>query len=87
MNVNLHIERLILDGLPMDQRQGPSLQAAVERELTRLLAESAPTALFNTGGTISSVKGASIQLAEGADPTGLGKQIAAAVYRGVGGRS
>lgn len=86
MNINLHIERLILDGLPVDQRQGPTLQAAVERELARLLTESAPTAPFNTGGTLASVKGGSVQVAQGADATGLGKQIAAAVYGGVRGR-
>ena len=86
MNVNLHIERLILDGLHMEQRQGPQLQAAVERELARLLTESAPISPFNTGGTLASVKGGSIQVAKGAEATGLGKQIAAAVYGGVRGR-
>lgn len=86
MNINLHIERLILDGLPVDQRHGPTLQAAVERELTRLLTDSASVAPFNTGGTQASVKGGPIQVAEGAEATGLGKQIAAAVYGGVRGR-
>ena len=37
MNINLHIERLILDGLPITRQQGPHVQAAVEAELTRLL--------------------------------------------------
>lgn len=86
MNINLHIERLILDGLPVDKRQGLTLQAALERELARLLTESAPISPFNTGGTLASVKGGSIQVAEGAEATGLGKQIAAAVYGGVRGR-
>ena len=86
MNINLHIERLILDGLPVEQRQGLTLQAAVERELVRLLTDSASVAPFNTGGTLASVKGGSIQVAEGAEATGLGKQIAAAVYGGVKGR-
>lgn len=86
MNINLHIERLILDGLPLEQRQGPQLQAAVERELTRLLSDNGPTASFNTSGTLASVKGGSIRVAERANPAGLGEQIAAAVYGGVRGR-
>ncbi|MDH3287861.1 MAG: hypothetical protein OEP48_09105 [Betaproteobacteria bacterium] len=85
MNINLHIERLILDGLPLEQRQGPHLQAAVERELTRLLA-SGSIEVFNTGGTLASIRGSSIRVAEGAKPAGLGKQIAAVVYGGLGGR-
>lgn len=86
MSINLHIERLILDGLPLDHRHAPQLQAAVERELTQLLNDSGPTALFDTGGTLASVRGGAIQVTEGAKPAGLGKQIASAVYGGVGGR-
>ena len=39
-NIHLHIERLVLDGLPIDRGQGPHVQAAVEAELTRLLTEN-----------------------------------------------
>jgi hypothetical protein len=38
MSISLHIERLILEGLPVASNSGPQLQAAVEAELTRLLA-------------------------------------------------
>ena len=86
MSINLHIERLVLDGLPFEQRQGPHLQVAVEKELARLLTNSGSIALFNTGGTLASVKGSCIQVAEGVDATRLGKEIAAAVHGGVGGR-
>ena len=37
MNIRLHIERLILDGLPVNSVQSPQVKAAVEAELTRLL--------------------------------------------------
>ena len=39
-NIHLHIERLILDGLPIERAQGPHVQAAVEAELARLLTEN-----------------------------------------------
>jgi hypothetical protein len=85
MNINFHIERLVLDGLPLERRHGPYLQAAVERELTRLLTDRSSTAPLPTSRTLASVKGGSIQLTERADAAGLGKQIAAAVYGGLGG--
>ena len=37
MRINVHIERLILDGLPVTSLQGPEVGAAVETELARLL--------------------------------------------------
>jgi hypothetical protein len=37
MNISVHIERLVLDGLFVSHGQRPLLQAAVEAELTRLL--------------------------------------------------
>jgi hypothetical protein len=84
VNINLHIERLVLDGLPLEQRQGVHLQAAVEQELTRLLTDGQLTTQFNSGGTFASVNGGSIQSAECANPAGLGGQIAKAVYSGFG---
>jgi hypothetical protein len=86
MNINLHIERLVLDGLPLEQRQGPQLRAAVERELTQLLADGCSPVQFKTGDALASLKGGSIQVAERASPAGLGQQIAAAVYGGFAGR-
>jgi len=40
MNINLHIEQLALDGLPLSRGGGESLKAALQTELTRLFAES-----------------------------------------------
>jgi hypothetical protein len=37
MIVNLQIDRLVLDGLPVGSHQGPLIQAAVEAEVARLL--------------------------------------------------
>jgi hypothetical protein len=85
VNINLHIERLVLDGLPLKQSQGPRLQAAVERELTRLLTGGQLTTQFHSGGTYASVKGSPIRFAERTNPSRLGEQIAAAVYSGFGG--
>ena len=39
MNINLHIERLMLDGFDIAPEQRTALQIAVEGELSRLLTE------------------------------------------------
>ena len=86
MNINLHIERLVLEGLPIERRQGPQLRAAVERELIRLLTDGSSLAQLSTSGSAASINGGAIHMARGADAAGLGKQIAVAVHGGIGGR-
>jgi hypothetical protein len=86
MSIHLHIERLVLEGVPLERRHGPLLQAAVERELARLLRDDGPTLGLGDGGSIAAVDGGSIRLAQSVDAGGLGEQIAMAVYGGFGGR-
>ncbi len=84
MNINLHIERLVLDGLNISPGQGPQVKAAVEAELTRLLSGGGVAAGFQGGIAVSSLRGDSIQLESSAKPQQLGNQIARAVYGGIG---
>jgi len=83
MNIKLHIERLVLEGLPVGQSQGPLVQAAVEAELSRLLAEGDLAAELAEGGAVPSVPADSIKLA-GGSPSEMGRQIARSVYGGIG---
>lgn len=85
MNINIHIERLILDGLPISHSQRPLLQAALEAELARLLAADGLTPNLQMGGALPYVPGGSIHLASDGNPKTLGQQIAQAVYGGIGG--
>ncbi len=85
MNINVHIERLILDGLPIASQQGPLVQAAVEAELVRLLAADGLAANLLAGGALSHVQAGGIQLTGEGNPSQLGQQIARAVYGGIGG--
>ena len=84
MNVNLHIERLVLDGISIPPGQRPHLQAAVEGELTRLLAEGGAPSSWPSEGAVPYVSGESMQLGRDSNPKALGSQIAQAVYRGGG---
>lgn len=84
MNVNIHIERLVLDGLPITRSQGTIVQAAVEAELARLIAAGELKADLLGGGARPSAKAGSIQLANDPHPVHLGRQIAQAVYSRLG---
>ena len=83
-NIHLHIERLILDGLPIERAQGPHVQAAVEAELARLLTEHGLGATSGAGGAVPSVRASAIQLTSGSSPAEMGIQIAQSVYSGIG---
>lgn len=84
MNINLHIERLVLDGVPLAPSGRPLLQAAVETELTRLLASGGLSDALQSGGALYNVRTAGIQLTGDAGPARLGQQIAQSVYGGIG---
>jgi hypothetical protein len=83
MNVNLHIERLVLDGIDVEPAQRPVLQAALEAELGRLIAEGGVGALA-AGGAVPSVKAEGFQMSGDGNPSQLGRQIAGSVYGGIG---
>lgn len=84
MNINLHIDRLVLDGIPLVPGERPLLQAAVEAELTRLLANGGLSDALQSGGALYSVQAGRIQLTNNGSPARLGEQIAGAVYGGIG---
>jgi hypothetical protein len=83
MSVNLHIERLILDGLVVPDGDGPHIAAAVETELARLLGTSGLEASLRSSGAWPSVPAGSIRSAA-TKSAPLGRQIAKAVYQGIG---
>jgi hypothetical protein len=82
MNINVHIERLILDGLPVKGSDGAVVQAAVERELARLLGERGLTAV--SAGAVPRLAVGPIELTRAGEPAHLGHQIARAIHGGIG---
>jgi hypothetical protein len=84
MNVNLHIERLILHGFDIDPAQRQRLQASVQTELARLLSAGGLAPQLTHGGAQPSVVSPAMQLTGGNGPAELGQQIAGAVYGGIG---
>jgi hypothetical protein len=78
--VQLHIERLVLDGFPPGSAGSAARVAdGVERELTRLLAAKVPDGLVR-GAPGERLRGPSVRRASGV-PERLGERVAASVYR------
>jgi len=83
MKVNIHIQRMVLDGISIPQHQQASFQAAVETEITRLFAVNGPKDSLMTGGAIAGIAGHDIRLAPEAEPEVLGRQIGRTIYEGI----
>jgi hypothetical protein len=81
MNINLHIDRVILDGLRLDDGQQKVLQATIEYELLSLIKEQGLGSI--NGGARPSVAADGIQLERGYSSAQLGRQIAQSVYGGL----
>lgn len=84
MNIRLHIDRLILDDLPLRGSQQALVQGAIEQELARLIEVNGVGSDTLAGGARASLPQTVMQMAEGASPVQLGQQIAQAVYQGIG---
>ncbi len=83
MNINLHIERLVLDGLPINPRQGALVQTALQDELTQLLSGGELAHDLQSNVALPGVKADPIQSVS-SNPNQLGQQVARSIYSGIG---
>lgn len=79
MNINLHIERLVLDGV--DASQPKLIETALTTEVARLLVGGNLSPLMRQGGVVPNMRVALIALA--ADPLTLGRDIGRAVHASI----
>jgi hypothetical protein len=84
MKLQVHIERLVLEGLPVTSSHGPLIQQAVEKELARLLETRGLSDELRSGGAVPQVAAGSLQFGTDQRPAGLGQGIARAVHQGIG---
>jgi hypothetical protein len=84
MTINLHIERLVLDGVDTAPGQRHLLRGAIESELTRLLTEGGLAEQLTGGATLPRIAGHAIQLEDGNSAAQFGRKVAGAIYRGIG---
>jgi hypothetical protein len=83
VNINLHIDRLILEGLGVEPGQKRILQTAVQTELAQLFAASGVSPALSQGGAIRETAGPTIQLMDQNNPGHIGSQIARSVHQGI----
>jgi len=86
VNINLHIERLVLEGLNIGLGHGALLRQAVEAELSRLFSEGGLALGIKLGGALPNIRAGSIELNDNDSPSRLGQEIARSVYSGIGDR-
>jgi hypothetical protein len=85
VKVNLHIERLILDGLTVSSLQGAAVRSALERELARVLAQGGLPGPWGEDGAVLRLAVQHFTLAPGERPDAIGRRIAHSLHRGIGG--
>lgn len=79
--VNLHIEQLILEGIP--ERDRGAVAEGVRRELGRLLNEGGIPAALLERGTIPAIDSSAYGTQKNAAPAATGVSIAQAIYNGM----
>jgi hypothetical protein len=84
VKINIQIERLVLDRLPVEHHQRHAVKAAVEAELGRLLVANGLANDLMSGGAVDSVRVPGIQFGSDSNPVVLGQQIGRALNGGLG---
>lgn len=84
MSIRLHIDRLVLDGLPVSSDRSPLVRAAAEAELTRLLGAGGLAGGLAGGAATPFLPAVTVRLVSPVDPGVLGRQIARSVYGRIG---
>lgn len=85
MKINVHIERIVLDGLPGGAADRKRVTAALAGELARMLRGGLSDEIA-AGGAFERIRGGTLTLGRGAAPVSLAAGIARAVRDGIGKR-
>ena len=84
MNINLHIQRLLIENMSFDERGKDQLGRAIKRQLlTHLTEQGLPANVYGLAHH-HSVKGGAISFSESDRPANTGQKIGSAIYRGFG---
>jgi hypothetical protein len=83
MDINLHIERLVLDGVDIASGQNDLLQVSVTNELSQLFDSRGLSSQLTAGVAVKQLSTNSIHL-DNTQPIDLGRQIAQSIYGGIG---
>jgi hypothetical protein len=80
MKIQIHIDRLVLDGLPAERSHAAVIQTAVQAELERLFAEQGASPMLLAGAAVPALSTTGLSVDTAAKPAVLGREIAHAVH-------
>ena len=84
MTIHVHIERLILRGITLSPRARSVFAGALQDELGRRLAAGGVSPALQAGTALPRVSAPDIPFAATTSPAHLGRQVARALYAGIG---
>lgn len=83
MRIHVHVESLVLDGVPVEEAGLPRVKEALAAELGRLLEEGGLARELAAGGAFAARRGGALHLTSARTPPALGREIGRAVYGGL----
>lgn len=83
MKLNLHIDRVIFDGLPLSSHEAHAVHAALSGELARMIANSG--IMLPSSAAIPMLAAGTMTTGAEITPCALGRDVAGALYRVIGG--
>jgi hypothetical protein len=84
MKINVHIERLVLEELPISASERPWFQVALETELTQLLRAGRLSPELIAGASLARMQAGAIQTGHKTNPANLGADVARSVHQVLG---
>lgn len=82
IDVDIHVERLVIDGIALTTEERPQLKTAIERELQALYVGRRPGPALRVSRMVASVPAPSIDSSD-SNARQLGKRIARSVHEGI----
>lgn len=83
MNIELHIERLVLDGIAIPPGHGEKLRDSISAELVSLLRDGGLASSALSAGTTGCLRAAPVGLTVPGSAAELGKSLGGAIYEGL----
>jgi hypothetical protein len=83
MKINVHIERLVLEGLAVRSHDSPRVNSALTRELERLIGAHGAFSALRSGGAVPALRADTLRMERCGSPVRLGTEIARAVHGGL----
>jgi hypothetical protein len=81
MKINLRIERLVLEGLRLENHHGPIVKAAIEAELGRLLAKRSLVPDLSAELATPALRTRDLNLTANPNPGEMGRAIARSLHQ------